>query len=105
MEDVIGLDASFAPLVSAKEGIGIEDVLEAVVNYFPAPDGDENSPLKALIFDSYYDNYKGVILFVRIKDGAVRVGDKIKTFRSDKVYDVVEVGVFSLATKDGLYAF
>ena len=106
IEDVIGLDASYAPLVSAKEGLGIEDVLESVVNYFPAPDGDENACLKALIFDSYYDNYKGVILFVRIKDGKIHAGDRIKTFRSDKIYDVVEVGVFSpnLMPKDGLYA-
>ncbi len=95
IEEVIGLDASAAPLVSAKEGTGIEDVLEAVVNCFPAPDGDESAPLKALIFDSYYDNYKGVILFVRIKDGAVKAGDRIKTFRSDKIYEVVEVGTFS----------
>ena len=106
IEDVIGLDASYAPLVSAKEGLGIEDVLESVVNYFPAPDGDENACLKALIFDSYYDNYKGVILFVRIKDGKIHAADIIKTFRSDKIYDVVEVGVFSpnLMPKDGLYA-
>ncbi len=106
IEEVIGLDASYAPLVSAKEGIGIEDVLESVVQYFPAPSGDENAPLKALIFDSYYDNYKGVILFVRVKEGCIKVGDKIKTFRSDKIYDVVEVGVFSpnLSPKDGLYA-
>jgi len=106
IEDVIGLDASYAPLVSAKEGLGIEDVLESVVKYFPAPVGNDNAPLKALIFDSYYDNYKGVILFVRIKDGTVSVGDKIKTFRSDKVYDVVEVGVFSpgLVPKDKLSA-
>ncbi len=106
IEDVIGLDASQAPLVSAKEGIGIQDVLEAVVHNFPAPDGDPDAPLKALIFDSYYDNYKGVILFVRVKDGKVCVGDKIKTFRSEKVYDVVEAGVFSpgLVPKDGLYA-
>ncbi|MBD5632612.1 MAG: elongation factor 4 [Clostridia bacterium] len=106
IEDVIGLDASFAPLVSAKEGIGIDDVLEAVVKYFPAPDGDETAPLKALIFDSYYDNYKGVILFVRIKDGSAKAGDRIKTFRSDKVYDVVETGVFSpgLTPKSGLSA-
>ncbi len=106
IEDVIGLDASFAPLVSAKEGIGIDEVLEAVANYFPAPGGDENAPLKALIFDSYYDNYKGVILFVRIKDGAVKAGDKIKTFRSDKIYEVVETGVFSpnLSPKSSLAA-
>ncbi len=105
IEDVIGLDASYAPLVSAKEGIGIEDVLESVVKYFPAPQGDSDAPLKALIFDSYYDNYKGVILFVRVKDGSIKAGDRIKTFRSDKIYDVVEVGVFSpnLCPKDGLY--
>ena len=95
IEEVIGLDASQAPLVSAKEGIGIDDVLESIVKCFPAPDGNENAPLKALIFDSYYDNYKGVILFVRVKDGAIKAGDRIKTFRSDKIYDVVETGVFS----------
>ncbi len=95
IEEVIGLDASYAPLVSAKEGTNIRDVLEAVVKYFPAPSGDSSAPLKALIFDSYYDNYKGVILFVRVKDGEVKPGDRIKTFRSDKQYDVVEVGVFS----------
>ena len=106
IEEVIGLDASAAPLVSAKEGIGIDDVLEAIVSAFPPPQGDERAPLKALIFDSYYDNYKGVILFVRIKDGCVRAGDKIKTFRSDKVYEVVETGVFSpnLQPKNGLFA-
>ena len=86
--------------------IGIDDVLESVVQYFPAPQGDENAPLKALIFDSYYDNYKGVILFVRIKDGRIKAGDRIKTFRSDKIYDVVETGVFSpnLMPQDGLSA-
>ena len=106
IEEVIGLDASYAPLVSAKEGVGIGDVLESVVKYFPAPSGDETAPLKALIFDSYYDNYKGVILFVRIKDGSVRAGDRIKTFRADKIYEVVETGVFSpdLKPTDGLYA-
>ena len=106
IEEVIGLDASAAPLVSAKEGIGIDDVLEAIVSAFPQPQGDENAPLKALIFDSYYDNYKGVILFVRIKDGCVRAGDKIKTFRSEKLYEVVETGVFSpnLQPKNGLFA-
>lgn len=104
IEEVIGLDASNAPLVSAKEGIGIDDVLEAIVTAFPAPEGDETAPLKALIFDSYYDNYKGVILFVRIKQGAVKAGDRIKTFRSDKIYEVVETGVFSpnLTAKNGL---
>ncbi len=106
IEEVIGLDASYAPLVSAKEGINIKEVLEDIVKYFPAPQGDVDAPLKALIFDSYYDNYKGVILFVRMKDGAVKVGDKIKTFRSDKVYEVTEVGVFApgLYPKSGLAA-
>lgn len=106
IEEVIGLDASYAPLVSAKEGTNIKEVLEAVVKYFPSPSGDEDAPLKALIFDSYYDNYKGVILFVRLKDGRVNVGDKITTFRSDKLYEVTEVGVFapSLLPKNGLAA-
>ena len=95
IEEVIGLDASYAPCVSAKEGLNIDDLLEAIVKYFPAPDGDTDKPLKALIFDSYYDNYKGVILFVRLRDGKVKVGDKIKTFLSDAVYDVTEVGAFA----------
>ena len=97
IEDVIGLDASDIPCVSAKEGTNIEDLLEAITKYFPAPNGDSEKPLKALIFDSYYDNYKGVILFVRIKDGEVKVGDKIKTFLSSTVYDVTEVGAFAPA--------
>ena len=95
IEDVIGLDASGVPCVSAKEGTKIEDLLEAITQYFPAPQGDTEAPLKALIFDSYYDNYKGVILFVRIKDGSVKVGDKIKTFLSSTIYDVTEVGAFA----------
>ena len=95
IEEVIGLDAEGIPCVSAKEGTNIEDLLEAIAKYFPPPDGDTDAPLKALIFDSYYDNYKGVILFVRIKDGEVRVGDKIKTFLSSVVYDVTEVGAFA----------
>ena len=95
IEDVIGLDALYAPCVSAKEGLNIDELLEAIPKYFPAPDGDTDAPLKALIFDSYYDNYKGVILFVRIFDGGVKVGDKIKTFLSENVYDVTEVGAFA----------
>lgn len=106
IEEVIGLDASYAPCVSAKEGTNIEDILEKIVEYIPAPQGDTEAPLKALIFDSYYDNYKGVILFVRIKDGSVRVGDVIKTFRSDKQFEVTEVGAFNpkLLPKDLLNA-
>lgn len=106
IEDVIGLDASDVPCVSAKEGTNIEDLLEAITQYFPSPEGDTDEPLKALIFDSYYDNYKGVILFVRIMDGTVKVGDKIKTFLSSTVYDVTEVGAFApgLFPKDCLKA-
>ena len=95
IEEVIGLDASDAPCVSAKEGTNIRDILEKIVTQIPPPDGDTEEPLKALIFDSYYDNYKGVILFVRVKDGSVKVGDVIRTFRSDKQYDVTEVGAFN----------
>ena len=95
IEDVIGLPADGVPCVSAKEGTNIEDLLEAIKDYFPAPSGDTEEPLKALIFDSYYDNYKGVILFVRIMDGTVKVGDKINTFLSPTTYDVTEVGAFA----------
>lgn len=95
IEETIGLDCSRAPLISAKNGINIEEVLEKIVTDLPAPVCDDEAPLKALIFDSYYDNFKGVILFVRIKDGTVKVGTKIKTFKSDKVFEVTEVGTFS----------
>ena len=106
IEEVIGLPADDVPCVSAKEGTNIEDLLEAIKDAFPAPSGDTEQPLKALIFDSYYDNYKGVILFVRIMDGTVKVGDKIKTFLSPTVYDVTEVGAFApgLFPKDCLKA-
>ncbi len=95
IEEIIGLDASEAPRVSAKTGQNIGDVLEQIVKCIPAPKGDIDAPLKALIFDSYYDNFKGVICFVRIVDGEVKVGDRIKTFVSDKQFDVTEVGVFA----------
>ena len=95
IEDVIGLDASTAPRISAKNGINIDEVLEDIVKNVPAPEGDDDAPLKALIFDSYYDNFKGVICFVRIKDGQVAAGDKIRTFISDKQFEVTEVGTFS----------
>ncbi|MCQ2399346.1 MAG: translation elongation factor 4, partial [Clostridia bacterium] len=106
IEDVIGLDCSEAPLISAKTGQNVEDVLEAIVKYIPAPETNVDAPLKALIFDSYYDNFKGVILFVRVKEGEVKVGTRIKTFMSDKQFDVTEVGVFSpkLFPKDKLSA-
>lgn len=95
IEEVIGLDTEGCPCVSAKEGTNIRDILEAVVKSVPPPRGDTEAPLSALIFDSYYDNYKGVILFVRVMDGSVKAGDKIKTFLSDKVYEVTETGVFA----------
>ena len=92
----IGLDASRAPLISAKEGINIDKALESVIEEIPCPKGDENAPLKALIFDCVYDNYKGVLILVRIFDGKVRVGSKIKMFQTkDKVFDVTEVGIFA----------
>ncbi len=95
IEDVIGLDGSNAPRISAKTGINIEEVLERIVTEIPAPVCSDDAPLKALIFDSYYDNFKGVILFVRVVDGEVKPGTKIKTFMSDKTFDVVEVGTFN----------
>ena len=96
IEDAIGLDTEGAPLVSAKEGLNISDVLDAVVDKVPAPKGDAEAPLKALIFDCQYDNYKGVIIFTRIVDGSVEVGDTVKMFRTaGKTFDVTEVGVFA----------
>ena len=92
----LGLPAQDAPRISAKEGINIEDVLVDVIKNVPAPQGDPTAPLKALIFDCVYDNYKGVLLFVRIFDGNVKVGTKLKLFRSGgKLYDVTEVGIFT----------
>ncbi len=95
VENILGVDASEAPKVSAKTGLNVEDVLEQIVTKIPAPKGDENAPLKALIFDSTYDNFKGVICFVRIVEGTVKQGTKITTFNSDKEFVVTEVGVFS----------
>ncbi len=95
LEEILGIEAEDAPRISAKTGLNVEDVLEQVVKCVPAPTGDETAPLKALIFDSYYDNFKGVICFVRIVDGTVKVGTRIKTFMSNKQFDVTEVGVFS----------
>ena len=95
IEDIIGLDASEAPLISAKDGTNIDQVLEAIVHKVPAPKGDIDAPLKALIFDSYYDSYKGVISYVRVFEGKVKKGDRIKMMNTKKVFEVTEVGVVS----------
>ncbi|GAA0108350.1 MULTISPECIES: translation elongation factor 4 [Clostridium] len=98
IEDIIGIEAQDAPMISAKTGLNIGDVLETVVENIPAPDGDEDAPLKALIFDSYYDSYKGVVSYVRIFDGVVKPGTKIKLMATNKVCEVTEVGVFTPKT-------
>ena len=92
IEDVIGLPAEDCPAVSAKTGLNIGDVLERIVTDIPAPKGDENAPLKALIFDSYYDSYRGVVVYMRLKDGRVRAGEKVKMMSTGAEFDVVEVG-------------
>lgn len=94
IEDVIGLDCSDAPLISAKNSINIEEVLEQIVMKIPPPGGDENAPLKALIFDSFYDSYKGVIVHIRVKEGSVRTGDTIRMMYTKKEFVVNEVGFF-----------
>lgn len=94
IEEVIGLDASEAVLASAKAGIGIKEILEQVVQKVPAPTGDPDQPLKALIFDSHYDPYKGVIVYVRVIDGKIKAGSKIKMMATDKTFEVIEVGAF-----------
>ena len=106
IEDVIGLDGTNAPKISAKSGLNVEEVLEKITTDIPAPLGDDDAPLRALIFDSYYDNFKGVILFVRVVDGTIKAGTKIGTFMSDKTFDVVEVGTFNpeLRPKNALYS-
>ena len=93
IEDVIGLDASDAVLGSAKEGIGIHELLEQIIEKVPAPQGDPYGPVQALIFDSYYDPYRGVIPLIRVVSGTIKKGDHIKTFNSDAVYEVIELGV------------
>ena len=95
IEDVIGLDASDAVLASAKAGIGIEEILEQVVEKIPAPVGDPEAPLKALIFDSLFDPYRGVVAYIRVVDGTVKVGDKIRMMATGKEFEVNEVGVFN----------
>ena len=94
IEDIIGIPAQDAPCISAKTGLNVEEVLERIVTDIPAPTGDENAPLQALIFDSIYDNYQGAIAYVRIKNGTVKVGDKIRLMASGKTFTVTEVGYF-----------
>ncbi len=93
IEDVIGLDASEAVLASAKAGIGIEDILEQIVEKVPAPTGDPDAPLQALIFDSVYDAYKGVIISIRVLNGTVKPGDKIRMMATGAEFEVIEVGI------------
>ena len=107
IEDIIGIPAEDCPAVSAKTGLNVEDVLEAVVREIPAPKGDENAPLKALIFDSYYDSYLGVVVNIRVVDGTLRAGDRIRLWSTGTEFDVVEVGTmepFGLSKCDSLSA-
>ena len=106
IEDVIGLPADHAPLVSAKTGLNIHDVLEAVVKYIPSPKGNSSNPLQALIFDSYYDSYRGVVIFISVKEGKLKVGQKIKMMGSGAVYEVLELGIRTPkeVKRDVLYA-
>lgn len=108
IEDIIGLDASEAPLISAKTGLNVEDVLEQIVKVVPAPNGDLNAPLKALIFDSLYDPYKGVIVFCRIKEGQLKKGMKVRMMVTGAEFEVVEVGTFGAGqfrpSEEGLIA-
>ena len=107
IEDVIGLEAHGAPMISAKNGLNIEEVLEKVIDMIPCPDADENAPLRALIFDSFYDSYKGVIVYMRVKEGTVKVGDTIKMMYTKKEFLVTELGYMrpgGLAPADELKA-
>lgn len=94
IEDVIGIPAMHAPCISAKDGTNIDQVLQMIIKEFPSPVGDENGKLKCLIFDSYYDNFKGAICLIRVFDGKVKVGDKIRMIHTGKTYEVTEVGIF-----------
>ncbi len=100
IEDVIGLDTSHAVEASGKTGLGVEDVLEGIVNYLPAPQGDETQPLKALLIDSWYDSYLGVIILVRIKDGVIRKKQQIRMMSNNAVYSIDKVGIFTPKMQD-----
>ena len=94
IEDIIGIPAMDAPCISAKSGLNVEEVLERIVTDLPAPKGDENAKTKCLIFDSYYDNYKGAVAYVRVKEGTLKIGDEILFMAANKKYTVAEVGFF-----------
>mgnify|MGYP003302705316 CR=1 FL=1 len=98
IENIIGIPAMDAPLISAKMGTNIKAVLEKAITDIPAPKGDTNAPLKALIFDSYYDQYKGVIIYVRVKEGTLKVGDTIKLMATGAEFQTVEVGYMGATT-------
>ena len=106
IEDIIGLDCTDAPLISAKVGTGVDEVLRSIVEKIPCPSGDENAPLRALIFDSYYDSYKGVVCYVRIMEGSIKKGATMKLMATNKEYEVTEVGTIKLGLResDGLMA-
>ncbi len=106
IEDVIGIEAEDAPLISAKDGLNIKDVLDAIIDKVPEPTGQPDAPLKALIFDSYYDSYKGAVAYIRVVDGTVKKGDKIMMYSNKLTYDVVDVGILtpSPVSKDSLSA-
>ena len=93
IEDVIGLDCSYAPCISAKTGENVIDVLEGIVKYLPCPKGDDASPLQALVFDSYYDSYRGVVVYVCVKNGSIKIGDHIRFMQTGSVYEITELGV------------
>ncbi|MEG2702268.1 MAG: GTP-binding protein, partial [Clostridia bacterium] len=94
IEEVIGLDASEAPMISAKTGMNCDQVLEAIVKLIPPPKGDEDAPLRALVFDAFYDNYRGAICFVRVMEGSVKAGMRMRLMQSGSEFDIVEVGTF-----------
>ena len=93
IEDIIGLDCSNAPLISARSGLNVDKVLEQIVSHIPAPSGDENAPLQALVFDSFYDPYRGIIALIRIREGSLSIGDKIRFMATGAEYEVLEVGI------------